>query len=1732
MSEVIDGGLGFRVTLDIDDFKVSSEAMERNIKSMSDSAVKEYARVEQSILSFAQNGARYIVSYLVGNGMAQLVDSIVQTRGQFQQLELAFETMLQSEIKAKDLMDQMIDTAAKTPFDLAGVAGGAKQLLAYGTAAEEVNDTLIRLGNIASGLSIPLNDIVYLYGTTMVQGRLYAQDVRQFTGRGIPLVKELAAMYGKTTEEISAMVSEGKIGFADVEKVILKMTNAGGQFYDLMQKQSSSLTGMIANLGDAWDMALNKIGADNQKVFAAGIDSATYMVEHLDDILRIVKAITVSYGSYKAAVVVNTLATKGYTGISLIDNTVRQAKIALMKAEENLSGKTAAQISAMTKAEIAHTAALEAKLTAEEKSNLVRSMRIATIQGLLTAQQQEYLSNLGLTTSSQNYEAAAMGILSVEQRMSLSKVDLSSKSAIYRLALEKEVAAKTQSKAATLDAMRAEVSAAHAKVETSKQVAISTMQATEAARYEVYWAKQSGDATRIATAEKRYEAAVENQSLARKAALASQTEFYTKKKQLEAAATKQGTAAGVADNVVTDTQIAKKSLLSTVTTGLTVKLKALWATMLANPITALISVVGLAISSFTLFGKKKEEVTDVAKEFEAQTKREIDSVRVLTSIVNTANSGTKARKEAIEKLNRILEGYNLELLKESATVDEVSKRYKELTKSIKESTAERLKAQGLEDLQNKKAEQDKGAFDAFKSNIGGIRDHQTMSGGTAGTYSVTSIPEWVQEMDAQVYEFLETHITESAQNIASLTGAEYQKAYQDLKDKTLETLKRTTGATDEELSKASGYVDKFINHHLESIRELSEESTKITEKMEAAGAIWATPPETVLIDYMTHSFSELDDIAKNTLEEINKINEQPIKVDADNSRLLELLDLLGKVQSAIRTKEADLNTESGINNRIKDLQDERANVAINSDEYKNLTATITDLQKKLPSNNKNSGEDAIRKQEQLAEKQIQADMNLEKARIEIMEDGYAKRKAQLDLQHKMSLADIDKEQKDLERARREAGSGGLSSDEIQSFSDRKDLESKSYIREQNKLFDGEIEYKKNQYQLYFRWVKNMGKDVADTQFSNLLKDGTSYKDYVEKQIQELKQKQTSGSLTEGEGNHLIALNMQYDEITGAKTAMDSFKESVTLAITQASTLAEKMEAIADAKERLADGGNGLLGEDEKAEAALFISDQDIDIQKELQNTIIKDFKTFEEQKRSIQKEYNLLRMEAIKQGNDEALKEINRGEAEALSKLNAQMLMQTDEWKNLFANLDILTAKEIKNLVENVNSRMAELSLTMDPADLKAILDRLQEAEQKIIEKNPFKALSGSYTKMVEAFKDLEKAKQDGLSEEELKNFERVAIQSAQNVANAIDGINDMLGVVSTSLSKLASSLGKDELADDISSIMEMVNGLGETAGGVAKLMAGDIVGGIKGVVSGIADTVSSIFNRKDKKAEKNIQGMQDEVEKLQRAYERLGRAIDKTFNNDVYGMMEQQREYLAGQRKIVEKQIEAESGKKKTDHGKIKEWENQLISIDNAIEDSLQKQMEMLAGTDVKSAIDEFADALVDAYSRGEDAAEALGEVTKRTMANAVKGALKKQFLADEIDKAVSQLAIAMEDGILTDEEQADFSTIVNSAGDKFSKALEAYKLLFQDFNTEEGQDPLKGAVKGLTEETGGVIAGRLNAFIINQSDQTAVLRESLLYQQEIAANTRYNKNLEGILETLKRIENKESSLLSQGIS
>lgn len=1815
----INGALAFRATLDIDDFNVSAEAMERSIKKASDSAMSDTEALEQQIMGFAQRGATYITSYLVGQGMQSLLQSIISTRGQFQQLEIAFNTMLGSTEKAQALMAQLTDTAAKTPFDLNSIASGAKQMLAFGSSVESVVDEIVMLGNVASGVSAPLNDIIYLYGTLRSQGRAYTVDIRQFAGRGIPIYEELEKVMQVNRQELNKLIEEGKVGFPQVEQAFKNMTSEGGLYFNLMQEQSKSLTGMISNLGDAWDMALNKIGQDNQDVFAAGIQAATGLVENFDTIIRILEAVAIAYGTYKAAVVANTLVTKGFTGVALIDNTVRSAKIALLKLEAQATGQVTAQNEAMAAAQTARTAALEASLTAEELANVQSQIRIATIQTLLTEQQKEYLSNLNLTTSSAGYEAAATSVMSVEQRLALNKVDLTGKSAAYRAALEQEVAAKRQSQAASLDAMRTEVKLAAQKMESARADAVAAKAAVDRSYYEVYRAQQTGNAEQIAIATKRMEAAEDNAAITRKAALAAQSDFYAKKKTLETAAVNQSRTASIADTAAKATQTTVTTALAAATNKVTVAMKALWTTMKSNPLGWILTIIGMVVSAITLFKSSNDEATDAMGEFQDTTKKQIDNLDLLFAILQNTEKGTKTHGDAIEKINQICKEYNKTLLDENATLDEQKGKYEELATAIQNATAEKIKAKYVEQEMQKYLEASNDNFDTFVDRSENAQydtgQRRTVySGGSSYEVPIMAAADNIRNMGSAVQEAIRSQVEEAAKALSTMSGDAFTQEYNRVVSAILNSTQAATKATDAEIAGFKGNIETYLNDQIVKAKDMQTAIGRLNEQLSAYFAPKDTKPVTESVDLVEMSFEDLEKKADDAQKKIDEINAKEVKVQADYTELQRLQTILNDVNTAISTKTANLNTEAGINARIKQLKDERANVVINSDEYKNLSKEIDKLSAKLPQNKsakqknndaKRTADQAKRNSENLRKAQEEADRKLEEARISIMEEGYEKRKAQLDLQHKEELKRIDKEEKELENARKKAGKGGLTKEETANFNERRQIENESYEKEQANLFDGELDYKKKQYELYFRWVRSMGQDVADKQFASLLKSGNSYKEYVERQLaaltvdngEPLQDRQGRADLTAGQVNMLNGLKTQYNEIMGVKSAMDLFKESVRQSVSQAQNLAEKIQAIADAKERLANGSSGLVGADERAAGELFVSEEEAKTQQEVQDKILNSYRTYEEQKTAIQEEYALYRREAEKIGDEERMKQIDDAENQALSALNVSFLKQSSSWKNLFSDLDTLSASQISKLLKDIESQLGNADLELNPVDYKAVIDSLNQAKNMLIEKNPFKAIGTFYDDYIDAKKKLAEAKANLASgtgsEEDVQAAERDVKSATQGITRSIATVTDAAANCAKSLQGMFDALGMGGVADALGTAVDLVGQLGNAATSVGQLMSGDILGGITGIVSSVSSVVGIFAKLHDKKYENRIKELQREIDGLQNSYDRLERAFNNTYwvfsdsqrqayedninlinqqiaaleqeramtnrifqsgryseltaeikklqnqlasakeGDDMFGLYKQELANLEEQQAKIQQQIKAEEDKKKTDKDKIQDYKDQIEQIEQQQEDLRQQMAETLAGTDVKSAIDEFADALVDAYMQGEDAAEALGEKTKEVLKNAVVEALKRQYLAKGIEEAVEYLGSedVWKDNKLDSNEQKHFEDMVNAAGEQFTKYLDALDGFIDD--TENVQDPLEGAVASMSEETGGVIAGRLNAFIINQGDQTAVLRQALIYQSQIAQNTNGSwQELQEIKETLKRIETKDNSLLSQGIA
>lgn len=1669
----INGGLAFAATLDIKDFNVSADAMNARVKQLSDTTAAKAAEMDQSLLTFAKNGAAYITSYLVGQGMTNLLTSIVQVRGQFQQLEIAFETMLGSKSKAHELMQQMEETAAKTPFDLDGVANGAKQLLAYGESADKVNDTLVRLGNIASGLSLPLNDIVYLYGTTMVQGRLYAADVRQFTGRGIPLVKELAKMYCVTADEINNMVSAGKIGFPDVQKVLNKLTDEGGQFYNLMEKQSKSLTGMISNLGDTWDQVQDHLGEQNQDLFAGAINAAGYFLEHLEDILKMVKAVAIAYGSYRAALVLNTIATKGFTGVALINNTVEQSKIALLKVRSTLTGEVAAQTAAMTAAEKAHVASLQAELTAEEQANLKKTLRIQAITALLTTEQKQYLSNLNLTTSSQRYEAAAMGVLSVEQKMSLQKTELNAKSATYRAALEKEVLAKRKATEATLEQQRAEVKASYAKLEAAKNAAIASAQSVEAAKYEVYWAEKSGDATKIETAQKRLATAQDQAAASRKAALAAQTQFYTEKKNLETTASKASTAATAADNAAKEAQVVVTGTATAATNTFTLAVKNLWKAFKANPLGWIITMAGIAYSAFEMLKGSEEETDTVTQQLTEHTRKASDEfnaqaakIDALEAQIHDENLSNSKKIELIGQLKAIIPGYNAELSKEGKIINEntaaITAYLTQLEKQIKLKAAQ----EDLEAAYKKKRQLEK--------------------------------QQKKQEKDAKNADTSRT------------------------------TLYNNAGA--------------FIPTPIVGAKESGDAHSKLNQTKK--------------------------DLAETnaTIEEL-KTEIRTTTVATDNGT--KKIQTYGQQVASVRSQIARLNQE---------IKNARAGKV----KQNNLAEYIANKQKELQ-----------------------------------------------EAQSRLTALTGDK-----------GGSGGGGGGHTGGGSNTTE----------KKTFDEIMAYKRKQYELYYQWQQNLGKDVADKKFANLIKSGTSFLAWVNGHINALKEAKAKRGLSDEENSDLNSLMVQRDELMGVKSAMDAFKDSVEAAISKASSLDEKLQAIADAKDKLSNGGYGLNPED-KLQGAIFLEDKQKAADQEVAK-MVEQYQDYTQKRLAIEKEFDadisLLekkRTKAKATGNTDevdkltgAIAQATAAKGKSLMAVDLEQLKADPDYIKAFENLNDVSTETLEKLKQEFESAKQTAAESLNPEDLREYTSTIQELTDEINNRNPFTALKKAKEDLKTADEELRQAelrvtqaqtkfgkgsKEEQAALEKLRQAKDKQIKKNRQYQAAEKSVTGSIKELCDNLDQVGSTIGGTvgeviSLVGQIGSVtMASIQGFETAANASSKAIStlekASVILTIISSAYQIASKIISIFSDDDGEAayqkakemyKSYIQVLNDVIDKqkelvstldvknAQNSYEYAKSLYDKQAD----AARQMGKDYLnsGASHGFLGIGSKASHGVKQRENmsseawGQLDEWAkennitqqilnsiksgrmtglfdltieqimtlkeqaplffakldsdtqdylNDLVGVKDAQDELLKTLNEGITGVDFDSVGDDFQDMLTDMDSDAKTMLQNLSNSFSEMMRKSLIQQMYKAQYKDQLQKWYNMWADAMKDGsdggtTITDKEQEALDSLKNSI---IHGATDAAQKINEQFKTADDvldKSSLEGAVASLSEETGSKIAGAMNATNINLADLTEVARNQLIYQAQTAHNTELiHQEMVGLRNDFKKLQN-NGSLLSQGIA
>lgn len=684
---------------------------------------------------------------LGGLGFEQLAGSIFNTRSQFQQLEISFNTMLGSADKSKQLMDELIATAAKTPFDMSSITSGAKQLLAYGTEAKDVNKTLVQLGDIASGLNIPLGDLVYLYGTTVAQGRMFTMDLRQFMGRGVPLAEELGKILHQNTTEVQESVSKGKVTSDIFKEAIANMTQAGGRFGGLMEQQSKTLEGQWSNIGDSIQQMFNEIGKKSEGVFSSGLSIISAMVENWQEVIKVIGVAVVAVGSYRASLMAAASIRKAEEAqqaddmMKGIDAEIKRLQD-LEKSNYKSLGKDKKQERVNKQQDLASVVGdtavsddfVKARLDAAEQEGVITAEMRSQLEmkrELLQAQQQATAqSQIELDEEKRKTEELR------QQKIESLKDDLKTTTEKISNLDDRDVELARQYTAALNDLQDAQDAFAEAQKlveETadganlafdSEGNAVNALEAKE--RLETATKQVNVAQTKISTIESERKTIAQTKENLSKQQSTIQNNINTISQTSNTTAKKAGILATTTATIKNALYAAGTkytttvvNLFSSAVRSSEKALKSMWAAMAANPIGALITLGTTLYSVFSMFGDETEEISADTTHFGETTSLTSKKVETLMNVLRNTNESTDAHKKAKEELIGLYEQYGIKCDNEKDNLETLKNKHDAFIASLQLENAEREKANALMSISSQYEEARKNLDKDFTDSLGG-----------------------------------------------------------------------------------------------------------------------------------------------------------------------------------------------------------------------------------------------------------------------------------------------------------------------------------------------------------------------------------------------------------------------------------------------------------------------------------------------------------------------------------------------------------------------------------------------------------------------------------------------------------------------------------------------------------------------------------------------------------------------------------------------------------------------------------------------------------------------------------------------------------------------------------------------------------------------------------------------------------------------------------------------------
>lgn len=991
-----------------------------------------------------------------GLGIEQFIGNMIQTRGEFQQTEMAFDTMLGDAQKSQQLVSQLINTAAKTPFDMQGITNGAKQLLAYGTSADEVNQILVRLGDIAAGLSLPLNDLVYLYGTTMTQGRMYTQDLRQFMGRGIPMADELAKQFGVTKDEVGELVTKGKVGAAEVKKAIESMTDTGGRFGGLMEKQSATFVGKISNIEDAVSQMFNEMGKSQEGVINDGIDLVGKLVDNWQVVGKVILTAIAAVGTYKASLI----ATAGIrnaqekAATSYFDDSIEQMgkakKNSLKQSYDLHGGKSAYRDSVLQ--DIQRQTSLKTSDDGKtvslqiDEERLKQTLETAKAEGLISEElEKEILRKKELLEAS--VEETRQSQLRTEQekfkQVDSQYTNVTEELSTVTTALENAKANKEEAESiierneSRIEELKTIMESADASADSANASSMADEIATLAQENSTMAEQRDTAETDINTlSEKQNTLTTQQGALAdQRAAIQQNMETVSVKgntlaKQTNTVTTKSNTLAEKLNAISTKASATAQKMLSAAVLEVKGAFNGLKAALMTNPITAIATVAMTAVTALSMFTDEEEDAAEMSKEFGDSASETINKVNSLYSIIQNTEASTKVHKDALSDLSQIYEDYGIVLDKTAVNMGINKEKHDELTQAIINESVERQKANAIQtaadNYNNSKEELWKGVQDSI--------------GGDNANVITATIRAIIPDEDLLKLGQLNQGLKDG-----TVTLGEYSKASGEINNK-VEKLGRQFGLSEQDIFHMANSVTN-LSTEMYALDEIYNQNISTINKASDAVTDWdnKTQKSAYTNKLMKMSIEDLTSATESLIREWENTYHLNLKIHYDDSEIPawmknmtdeQLKNLIARRTADVKQQEQhkrktgrNLVTHSG--GKVRSLAENQTDVAMansileDRDKAKKEKEAQEAEKKKNKDKNKTSGKKNDNTRENAQKKNADDLLKLQQKNqddeLALQKEGTEKKLAQIRNDYAKRKVEIDKQEKAFKDNNKKAG---------------------------------------------------------------------------------------------------------------------------------------------------------------------------------------------------------------------------------------------------------------------------------------------------------------------------------------------------------------------------------------------------------------------------------------------------------------------------------------------------------------------------------------------------------------------------------------------------------------------------------------------------------------------------------------------------------------------------------------